>query len=331
LLLLPASALALIFGSPDSEPTEISPPNFPYWENITQHRFGGPSVIYLGAGWIMTARHVGFGEVDLVGKSYVPTFLSRHPLLNANGSAADAVVFKINGEVELPALPILPLASTPPKPGEEILVIGFGRERKKVIEWRENGDRHFGFEWSDAGAKRWGTNRIHATGALLPQDDWLTHAFSFEFGEPGAEATTRYEAQAASGDSGGAVFVERNGEWKLAGMMISVSASFATPTPATHYGDLTYAADVTAYRSEILRWARPRCFNEEDDDGDGMVDFPADPGCASAIDTDEREGRFSRYLFLRSGPGSAIALLGIVGVGSFCAAWFLSRRRRESA
>ncbi|MBA2460357.1 MAG: hypothetical protein H0V45_01100 [Actinobacteria bacterium] len=31
------------------------------------------------------------------------------------------------------------------------------------------------------------------------------------------------------------------------------------------------------------------CSNERDDDGDGKVDYPADPGCASASDTDEQD------------------------------------------
>jgi uncharacterized protein YkwD len=33
--------------------------------------------------------------------------------------------------------------------------------------------------------------------------------------------------------------------------------------------------------------AAPACSNGQDDDGDGKVDYPADPGCASSADTDE--------------------------------------------
>jgi len=319
-----ANASALIFGSPDSEPEEPRPPNFPYWENISQHRLGGPSVIYLGAGWILTARHVGFGEIVLDGNTYGPTYQSRHPLLNANASPADVIVFKLSDEVAHPDLPILPLASEPLQPGEEVLLIGFGRERGKVIEWRENGHRHFSFEWSERGAKRWGTNRVLASGGALPQREWMTHIFSFSFDEPGSAETTRFEAQAALGDSGGAVFVERDGKWQLAGMMVSISGAAVTSGNRTQYGDMTYAADIVSYRSEILRWARPVCFNEEDDDGDGKIDFPADPGCSSLSDSDERENRLNAF-----GVALGWARAGI-GTCLVCAAMFLTFRQRKA-
>lgn len=35
------------------------------------------------------------------------------------------------------------------------------------------------------------------------------------------------------------------------------------------------------------RSARPQCNNSIDDDGDGKIDYPADPGCSSLDDTDE--------------------------------------------
>ena len=318
------SALALVFGSPASEPDEVRPPNFPYWESVSQHRFGGPSVLYLGAGWVLTARHVGLGEVVFEDKTYLPNFRSRHPLLNANGTGADVVVFKLEADVALPDLPILPLASDPPRPGEELVLIGFGRLRGKVIEWREKGRTEFRFEWSEAGAKRWGTNRVVAKGGMLPQRSWLTHVFSFNFDEPGSENTTRFEAQATVGDSGGAVFVERNGEWQLVGVMISVSRHTATPGATTQYGDVTYAADIASYRAEILRWTRPKCSNEEDDDGDGEIDFPADPGCSSRFDTDERD---TGWMASGSGPLRALAVFG-AGILCCAAAYWTFRARK---
>lgn len=37
------------------------------------------------------------------------------------------------------------------------------------------------------------------------------------------------------------------------------------------------------------RSARPACNNATDDDGDGKIDYPADPGCSSLTDTDEAD------------------------------------------
>lgn len=284
-----ASAQALIFSSPDSEPEDASPADFPFWENITQRRYEGPSVIYLGAGWALTARHVGIGEIMLEGESFLPNFRSGHTLMNVNGTAADAIVFQLDPDADLPELPILPLASFAPLPGEEVMLIGFGRERGQVIEWHDEGRTRFGFAWSERGSKRWGTNRIASNHTVLVQQDWSTHALSFVFDPPHSESTTRYEAQAAMGDSGGAVFVQRDGEWLLVGMMTSIAANGALADQITTYGDTTFAADISYYRSEILRWARPKCANEEDDDGDGKIDFPLDPGCDAPGDPDERD------------------------------------------
>jgi hypothetical protein len=78
------------------------------------------------------------------------------------------------------------------------------------------------------------------------------------------------------------------------------------------YGDSTYAADLSTYRAEILHWTRPACANEEDDDGDGATDFPADPGCETPGDDDERErGLASKGLrFLVGAVGATLAVGG---------------------
>ena len=321
----PTSGFALVFASPDFEPQDERPADFPYWEHVTQRKYEGPSVIYLGAGWVLTARHVGIGEVLLEGESFTPNMQSRHTLLNANGTAADAIVFQLDPDANLPDLPILPLATVAPLPGEEVMLIGFGRERKKVVEWNQEGQNRFGFEWSKRGSKRWGTNRINADNAILVQKNLSTHSLTFVFDRPSSEKTTRHEAQAALGDSGGAVFVKRDDDWLLVGMMTSVSAHPATPGHTTVYGDTTFAADISVYRDEIFRWARPRCTNEEDDDGDGKIDFPLDPGCSAPGDPDERD---ESLITRGSGRVGGLALVGscILGVAIF----LLFRNRKQT-
>ena len=47
--------------------------------------------------------------------------------------------------------------------------------------------------------------------------------------------------------------------------------------------------DLAFYRSAILAvTTKPSCNDGIDDDGDGLTDFPSDPGCSSASDLDER-------------------------------------------
>jgi hypothetical protein len=318
---------ALIFASPDTEPDEEIPADFPYWENVTQRRYEGPSVIYLGGGFAMTARHVGMGEIWLEGEIIAPVPGSKRTMLNINGSAADAMIFELDPDAVLPDLPIIPIATDPPRLGEDVLMIGFGRRREKVIEYQLDGDTRFGFTWTRKGAKRWGTNRIESISDIVTQGNYRTRAMSLAFDEPFTARSTRFEAQAAVGDSGGGVFVQRDGEWLLAGLMISVAGDSRAPEASTLYGDLTFATDLTFYRDEILRWTRPACSNERDDDGDERIDFPLDPDCVDAADRNERGSTpLDGIAFWAAGLGTA-ALAGILGA----ALWIRSRGQRGTS
>jgi hypothetical protein len=51
---------------------------------------------------------------------------------------------------------------------------------------------------------------------------------------------------------------------------------------------VTYAADLSVYRSQILAViTQPDCNDGLDEDGDGAIDFPEDPGCSSLDDDSE--------------------------------------------
>lgn len=286
------------------------PPDFPYWENVTQRRYESPTVIYLGNGFALTARHVGMGEIFLRGEIVRPVASAKHTLLNANGSPADALLFEVElpeGFVELPSVPI---ATRPPEVGEEVLMIGFGRVRERTTEVQTDGPTSFGFAWSERGEKRWGTNRVSSVGDVLHQEAWATLTFAVLFDPPGTPTHTRHEAQATVGDSGGAVFVKRDGEWLLAGLMTSITGYTRYPVRTSLYGDTTFSADLSAYREEILHWARPACSNEEDDDGDGAIDHPDDPGCANPEDRLERDTRPTWLV-----PGSLVAAAATTALG----------------
>ena len=137
---------------------------------------------------------------------------------------------------------------------------------------------------------------------------------TFGFDPPQGEDATEFEAHAAEGDSGGAAFVRRDGEWKLVGMMASISAGRASPTRTSEYGDVTYAADISHYRGEIFRWTRGHCANEKDDDGDGKIDFPLDPDCDSSTDRDERD---LRPLAIQNAWMIGLICLGGAGIWRF--------------
>ncbi|MEZ4291207.1 MAG: hypothetical protein R3E53_11995 [Myxococcota bacterium] len=246
------AAHALIFASPDMEPAEAVPPDFPYWEHVTQRRYQGPSVLYLGGGWALTARHVGMGEVFLEGRIFAPIAGSQRTLLNLDGSPADLMVFEIDRSEGDPGLPLLPLARRPVERGDQVLLIGFGRGRARVVEWDADGTSQFGFQWDAVGRKRWGTNRIDLVGERVNQGAWSTITIGFGFDPPLGARTTRYEAAAATGDSGGAVFVQRDGTWELAGVDdLGHRYDEAAPTPRrpTAIGPTRRTSRPTAPRS----------------------------------------------------------------------------------
>lgn len=285
-------------------------------------------MIYLGGGWALTAKHVGEGEIHLSDETFTPELRSRHILLNVDGSLADALLFELDRSAALPDMPLVPIARTPPRPGEEVVLIGWGRGRGEPTRWSdERTGEAVGFRWTGEGRKRWGTNRVLATGVWVAQGTWLTRTLAMRFDPPEHPDATRFEAHAATGDSGGGIFVRRAEGWELAGMMISVSGSATAPPGTSAFGDRTFGVDLSSYRSEILRWARPACANEEDDDGDGLVDHPDDPDCESEADRDERrDGPPS--LFVASWRGLAGLGLGVALIGG--ALWLHRQRGRST-
>jgi hypothetical protein len=240
LLLLSVPALcALVIESGADDRSTRAPAQVPGWANVGLR--AGTSAVYLGNGWVITARHVGAGDVVLGG-------VTHHALLESTvqlgGSARpplpDLIVFRIEPRPELPPLRIRP---TPPGVGDPVVLIGAGRDRGARTTW--NG--HAGWLWGPHTALRWGTNRVSAAGVDVGAGDNLTRAFamSFDTGE------SQHEAQAAIGDSGGAVFIRREGRFELAGVMVAVASYPSQPPETALYGNLTTAADLSVYRRTL--------------------------------------------------------------------------------
>lgn len=74
------------------------------------------------------------------------------------------------------------------------------------------------------------------------------------------------------------VWIDATGRWKG-----SASSSIAGEINF----DCDYCVVKTDWRPSSLR---PACSNGIDDDGDGKIDYPEDPGCTSIFDDDESEG-----------------------------------------
>jgi hypothetical protein len=331
LLLAPAWASALIAPGADDITTQ-PPQDDPGWASVGK-RLGGPTVIYLGNGWVLTAHHVGAGVVEIGGMEYYNVASSLRRFTNRDGSPADLIAFRIEPgpkQPPMPELPILPIRTAPPMPGEEVVLIGTGRSAGEPLEIDTPGlGVRTGFAKAPD-AKRWGTNRVEHWPITVEHQGNRNQVLITTFDAPGVAGATPYEAGAASGDSGGALFALRNPTdpsqgWALAGIMSSVTRKGARPPEITVYGDLTHSIDVSYYRDQIVALVRPACSNELDDDGDGRIDHPADDGCESTAGASEGPGN------ARPPSTEAVTFAGgaslLVSLGAF-ALW---RRSRAAA
>ena len=237
-------ASAVIIDSVDGDANTTGPVADPNWD-YTGTR-SGLSAVYLGDGWVITAAHVGAGTTTLGGVSYPSVFASTVRLQNGDGSDADLVVFAID---PYPMTPLLPIAASAPAIGAELILAGNGRKRGVVTSWDPNGPPPpgpiLGYEWGSGKTLRWGTNHLDDFPPSKVLDTW---SFATRFDAAGSH----HESQAALGDSGGAVFAFDGVGWVLAGILFATGNYSGQPANTSLYGQLTYAADLSYYRDDIL-------------------------------------------------------------------------------
>jgi hypothetical protein len=243
-LWLTGTAYAVIIDSVDGTGNTAAPSPDPGWSYVGTQ--GGLTAVYLGDGWVLTANHVGAGDVTLLGAvyPYVPGTAVR--LSNADESFADLLVFAI---APYPVMPLLPIATTGPPLGTDLILIGNGRNRGAATSWDSNGPPPpgpiFGYEWASGHSLRWGANHVEDYPEELVLGTWSFASF-FD------EGVSLDEGQAATGDSGGAAFALDGSEWKLAGLIYAIGIYTGQPTGTSLYGQRTYSADLSYYRDEIL-------------------------------------------------------------------------------
>jgi hypothetical protein len=240
LLLLSVPALcALVIESDAGDASTRAPAQVPGWANVGLR--ASMTAVYLGNGWVITARHVGAGDVVLGGVTHHGLAESTVQLGPGAGKPMpDLVAFRIEPRPQLPTLSIRP---TPPDVGDRVVLVGAGCDRGASTVW--NGKP--GWLWGPHVQLRWGTNRVFAARVDVGVGEIVTQAFAMRFDA----GETRHESQAAVGDSGGAAFIEREGRYELAGILIAIAAFPGQPPATALYGNFTTAADLSVYRSTL--------------------------------------------------------------------------------
>jgi hypothetical protein len=95
---------------------------------------------------------------------------------------------------------------------------------------------------------RWGRNVVSVAPTAIVYGGATTRAFQVDFNQSGISS----EAQAVVGDSGGAVFLKRSGQWQLVGVMFLIGAYTGQPYQSTVvFGQYTLSADVAFYRAQL--------------------------------------------------------------------------------
>jgi hypothetical protein len=114
-----------------------------------------------------------------------------------------------------------------------------------------SGGNAAGYKTISSRAMRWGENTVNASGVWVADGFGDVNMLATDFTYSG---TPSNQAQAAYGDSGGAVFHKNGSAWELSGIMLTVAGYSGQPDPGANavFGNLTYAADLSFYRSEIV-------------------------------------------------------------------------------
>jgi hypothetical protein len=195
-----------------------------------------PAGIYADSGWAyqgMYGDFLGtmiapqfFITADHIGISAVPTFTSVESGslytidVAANGGAGfwrvgetDLRVYKINESFSSYA----PLYTGGLEAGMDLVVYGRGGPRGAEVE--VEGDLRGWYHTGADGVVRWGANEVDGI-TIIGGNEYLTASFTPVLGQN--------EATLSVGDSGGAVFINDGGVWKLAGINYGVDGYFDT-------------------------------------------------------------------------------------------------------
>ncbi len=258
-----AEAVVVLSGATN----DTAPSGQPYFQNVGT--VGGGSAIYLGNGWVATAAHVAGSlpaGATFAGTTYTTQAGTFHRLNNPIGSGlstlTDIVLFRLGVH---PGLPSITIASTTPTVAAPVMMIGAGRLQAsaptywQVTEFPGNGNdiwneqnspfTDYGFKTTATRGLRWGENSISAVNQTINYGVGHVRMFFTDFD---AGALT-HEAQAVSGDSGGAVLSHDGASWVLSGIMLAVGTFDMQPANTAVVGNITASADLTFYRDQILR------------------------------------------------------------------------------
>jgi len=184
------------------------------WDN--QGSFGSFLGTPIASNFFITSKHIGAAgtAITFAGGANVGTY---NTIASFDSPTLDLTIWQISGTF----LSFVPLYTSSDEVGKNLLVIGRGTQRGADYIGPDSVLR--GWNWGAGdGVKRWGQNTVSATNSSVIAADFST--------------TGPNEAMLSVGDSGGAVFIQDAGVWKLAGINQAVSGAFYSNTNTSGSG-----------------------------------------------------------------------------------------------
>jgi hypothetical protein len=180
------------------------------FEGVWQGNFTGTPI---APSYFITANHLGGGIGDTFtfqGVNYTVT----NRFLDPN--AQDLAIWQVNGTFPTYAA----LYTGADEAGQAMMVFGRGGPPGPNTA---NGVALNGWQWPNGGTGlTWGTNQVVSAGPIqdAPTGQYLLYQFDASLG-PNTGALT-------AGDSGGGVFIRKNGVWELAGVNFAAGGPYNT-------------------------------------------------------------------------------------------------------
>lgn len=251
------------------------------------YNYKGASAAAVDHYWILTAAHVaddgGSGSLIVDGETYTQQEVVLHSQASDPDGNATADIALVRYDKPFPGYYLL--ADTVPV-GSEVVVCGYGYSGTVVSTafshyFTEDGTTH--------ASRRWGTNKIGAEKTLSTTVPIMATSKGFDITisttKPNSGKTT-YEAGCNIYDSGGGMFYNAAGTWKLTGHMVA------------RYGAGTYSGNFAVATTYYANWIKS-VIVDYDTDMDGLPDWwetKYGSGATSMVATNDLDGdTFSNY------------------------------------
>lgn len=207
------SRAVIIIGDPGrntSAPTGSLQDSGWQFEGVWQNNFLGTAI---APNYFITASHLGGNVGDKFnfgGTQYTTTDVFNDP---AN---SDLRIWKVSGTFSTYA----PIYASSDEVGKSLVVMGMGGPRGPAITV-DGAQKGWSFTGQD-GQQSWGTNVVTAAGPVvgIPTGQYVTYQFNSALGPN--------TASLSPGDSGGGVFIQKNGVWQLAAVNFGVDGPYNT-------------------------------------------------------------------------------------------------------